>query len=343
MATITILSGKGEVFPYIDRAKAYWESPAGTDVGNYDGTYRNQAKGIRLSWSCDCEGVARYLLRYGVKGEKKTEVDVGKACEYSLYNLYKATEYEWSVTAEYSDGRNTTESASFQTTALGPRVLEIDGIFNTRDVGGYLTKSGKRTKQGLLYRGGALNLHYAKDGTIIYPSDLTEKGKTVMSDELGIKTDLDLRGLGAESAYATESPIPNANLVYSKIDGYAEAFTQTENYKKIFSLFAKKESYPLYFHCTGGADRTGTVTFLLNGLLGVPEEELIRDYEFTTFSIYCKRSVQNAEFAGHFQAFRTGLEAFEGEGLAKKVENYLLSIGVTEEELCSIREIFLGD
>ena len=343
MASITILSGTGEVFPYIDRAKAYWQAPAGTNVGDYDGTYRNQAQGIRLAWSCDSENVESFVLRYGVKGGKMTEINFGKACEYSLFNLYKATEYEWSVTARLLDGSTISASASFQTTAIGPRVLEIDGIFNTRDVGGYLTKSGKRTKQGLLYRGGAMNLHYAADGSIIYPSDLTEKGKAILSEELGVKTDLDLRGLGVESGHATESPIPNAELVYIKINGYADAFETTENFRKIFSLFAKKESYPLYFHCTGGADRTGTIAFLLNGLLGVPEEDLIRDYEFTTFSIYCKRSTQDAEFAGYFQEFSEKLKAYAGESLAEKVENYLLSIGVTKEEISSMKEIFLGE
>ena len=37
----------------------------------------------------------------------------------------------------------------------------------------------------------------------------------------------------------------------------------------------------IYFHCKVGADRTGTVAYLLEGLLGVPDEARYREYELT--------------------------------------------------------------
>jgi protein-tyrosine phosphatase len=39
----------------------------------------------------------------------------------------------------------------------------------------------------------------------------------------------------------------------------------------------------LYFHCRIGTDRTGTVAYVLEGLLGVPEEDRIQDYELSFF------------------------------------------------------------
>ena len=39
----------------------------------------------------------------------------------------------------------------------------------------------------------------------------------------------------------------------------------------------------LYFHCRIGTDRTGTVAYILEGLLGVPEEDRIQDYELSFF------------------------------------------------------------
>ncbi len=116
-----------------------------------------------------------------------------------------------------------------------------------------------------------------------------------------------------------------------------------ENYRKVFSLMADKSNYPMYFHCTGGADRTGTVSFLVNALLGVSEADLIHDYEFTTFSIYGQRNIQQGDYSGYFQDFITKLKSFDGETLAEKTENYMLSIGMTEEKISSLKEIFLGE
>ena len=49
-------------------------------------------------------------------------------------------------------------------------------------------------------------------------------------------------------------------------------------YTPIFGIaaIADENRYPVYIHCTGGADRTGTLAFLINALLGVGEDDLIR-------------------------------------------------------------------
>jgi len=39
----------------------------------------------------------------------------------------------------------------------------------------------------------------------------------------------------------------------------------------------------IFFHCTIGTDRTGTMAYFLEGLLGVSEEDRLRDYEMTYF------------------------------------------------------------
>jgi hypothetical protein len=163
-----------------------------------------------------------------------------------------------------------------------------------------------------------------------------------MSEEMGIKTEIDLRS-PTEAGNLSESVIPGASLIYIPIGGYGDAFSDStvgkQAYQKLFSTLANENNYPIYYHCTGGADRTGTVSFLLNALLGVDEETLIKDYEFTSFSIYHMRNTQEGDYAPRFKEFRNKLEAFEGSTLQEKVENYLLSIGVTENEIYNIRAI----
>ncbi len=336
--TVTIKNGTGEVYTCIEGMQKYLTAPSGTDVAKYAGTYTNQEIGVKLQWACSKKGAESYLLEYGVKSEsEKTQVTLdGKTTSYELHNLLKATEYEWSVTVTMPDGETYCATESFTTSDNCPRVLVIDGICNTRDMGGYLTASGKRTKQGMIYRGGSL---LPAD---IFNTTLSAEGKKYMSEVLGIKTDFDLRGKSG----LTESPIPGATLMGSAIDGYASAFSNTykEAYRQVFSAMAKRENYPMYIHCTGGADRTGTIAFLFNALLGVSERDLIVDYETTSFSVYGTRSTQSGTYADpYFKNFYTQLQSFEGETLSEKTEKYMLSIGVTQEEIDNIRLIMFGE
>lgn len=174
--------------------------------------------------------------------------------------------------------------------------------------------------------------------------ELTEEGKIYMSETLGIKLDMDFRDL-AQNNNLTESAIPDAHLEYFTIDGYSSAFSAAykENYRRIFSALADERNYPVYMHCTGGADRTGTVAFLLNALLGVPEVELIHDYEFTSFSVYGERNSKTGIYAPYFKSLREGLAKYKGENLSEKAETYLLSIGITELEISNIKAIMFGE
>lgn len=330
---LTITQGNGEVYPYNDRIKSYLQAPTGSNVAGYVTAMSNQAQSILLSWECNIP-VERFILRYGIKGCAEHEmVEVvlgGETMVYELYNLYKATEYDWSVKAELDEGAETEAHGSFYTTDLGPRTLKMKGVYNTRDAGGYATEDGKRTKQGLLFRGGEL------------PATLHDESKVLLGEILGIKTEIDLRGYVEESGYRTESPIPNASLKYIVTDGYMGAYRLTENFRQVFSLMSNQANYPMYVHCTGGADRTGTVIFLVNALLGVSEHLLIQDYEFTSFSKYGERnSAAGTQYGDMFQAFLAKLKTYEGETLAQKTASYMLSIGVTHAEIDSIRAILL--
>ena len=92
----------------------------------------------------------------------------------------------------------------------------------------------------------------------------------------------------------------------------------------------------MYLHCTYGVDRTGTVCYLLEALLGVSDADLRKDYELSAF----KDSYINSE---EFAVFVARVKMLDGDTTQEKVEGYLLSIGVTAEEIANIREIFLGE
>ena len=263
--------------------------------------------------------------------------------------MYKATKYYLRVTALDGKGEAIqSKESEFYTTALGPRVMNVEGICNVRDLGGFESSLGKTVLQGIAYRGGALKDENSRLANGQY-LEITENGKKVMSEVMGIKGELDFRNAN-ESGIKLEdgSLIPGAKLTYITAGGYDDIFKgnagtgQKEVYRKIFSYFADKDNYPLYMHCTAGADRTGTVAYILHAFLGMSELECHQDYVFTSFSIYGVRGGTDSN-AGRYNEMKKILNTYEGDNLQEKTENYLLSIGVTETEIYNIKAIFFGE
>ncbi len=333
-----------EVAPYNESVSEYL-TKKDANVADYVRT-DDGLKGLTLNWLNTYPDVSTFRLDYSLDESFTTYESVtvdGSKKEATLYNLQKASKYYVRINAETESGWHTSPNASFTTTDVGPRVMNIDGAHNVRDLGGYMTPEG-RTVQGRIFRGGALSpANWAAWANI----NLTEEGKKYMSETLKIKTEIDLRSQSEnrapgtpEDSGLTESPIPGATLEYHTVNGYGYAFTEKEAYRDVFASLSKEANYPVYIHCTGGADRTGTVSYILNALVGVSEEDLIHDYEYTSFSIYGERNSKTTDY--DFQGLVSGIKAFEGDTLSKKVENYLLSIGVTETQIYNLKAIMLG-
>ena len=340
--SLMITSPAGEVFPYADAALHYLQAGADANVSDYFIYMKNPNKAITLKWSLENSQADSYLVEYSTSKELDGAISVslsGNVNSLDLYNLFKASEYFVRITAYRGGEVIATADHSFTTTSLGPRVMSVDGIYNVRDLGGYPAEGGKTTLQGKLFRGGALY------PVSVYDCSLTDEGAKYMSETMGIKTEIDLR-TPAESGVKGASLITGASLVYIPLGAYSDAYSSSavgsEAYRALFSTLANDNNYPIYYHCTGGADRTGTVSFLLNALLGVSEKELINDYEFTSFSAFNQRNSKTGEYSTYFIPFRKALDGFEGDTLSEKTENYMLSIGVTEDEIHNIKAIMLG-
>ena len=257
-------------------------------------------------------------------GYQRTSID--------LYNLKTGTQYYFRVDVTLSNGSTYSQTGSFETLDT-PRLMMVDGIFNVRDIGGWKTADGKEIRSGLLYRGTEL------EGAVEAGYKLTPAGLQTMRDVLKIQTDIDLRNPSAVG-YPTQSPLGSdvAYGIYNSVQ-YDGIFSDSgkETVRKIFSDLAKPEAYPVYLHCTYGCDRTGTISMLLEGLLGVSAEDVLRDYELSGMFLY---HVTRDYWGG---GFLEKLLALEGETLQQKVEGYLLSAGVTAEEIATLKNIFLGD
>ncbi len=318
-------------YPYNDQAKAYLtaENPTVDDYAVY---MSDSAQDVKIVLECPVENT-EFKVEYGTKADYSNAVTVNTTAKsIAVNNLLRNTKYYVRITAT-ANGITRQAESSFKTADIGPRVMTVGGITNVRDLGGYETSFGKTTLQGLAFRGAQLDIKGV--------SRLTAQGAELLGTDIALGLEIDLR-TASETGGLTKSVVTSAKYLNSRIGSYTAAFSsdQKELFRQIFASYADVNNYPIYVHCVYGADRTGTVCYILNALLGVDEKTLIQDYEFTTFSDAGLRSAAtNAEM----KAFLTSFNALSGSTPAEKAENYLLSIGVTSEEISTIRGIFFGE
>ena len=228
-----------------------------------------------------------------------------------------------------------------QTPGKTVKWVAVEGVRNVRDIGGWTG-----LKAGMIYRGTELSKITIKDGNS-HGYDITEAGKKVMLEKLGIKSDFDLRApnKGSRGKYVTESALgEGVKLLDHPIGSYMDIFTYSgeKTYAKALKQFADPSIYPTYVHCAGGADRTGTICFLVETLCGVPLELARIDYELTGLSPVGGR-VSNRESVQPFATMVRTLSTYPGKTFKDKVEYYALNVlKLSAAEIASIRNSLTG-
>lgn len=267
-------------------------------------------KPLSLSWSVSGDIDLRYTPSYIVhlSNALNKEFLTYETIEQSIdiYNLYVGANY--SVYVEMILGGNSYNSAksNFKTISNAPRLIKVDGTKNFRDIGGYVTLDGYVTEQGLLYRSFGLD-------------NLTQDGIKEAKEKLHIKTEIDLRntiGSSPENGGRTVSYFGTDVAYYScPID---QDFNG--NVRKIFQILSDKSNYPILYHCSAGADRTGVLSYAFLSLLGVDEDAKGKDYMFTNFSACVRTLEQYEKNHAKFTNYTNG------NSISDKVYNYLVEV-----------------
>ncbi|MBO7137690.1 MAG: tyrosine-protein phosphatase [Bacteroidaceae bacterium] len=257
------------------------------------------------------------------------EVDLSDA-HYEIYNLLPGQTYYYKVTLTV-DGTPTEIINSSFTTSGQLRQIYAAGTGNMRDLGGWATASGKPIKYGLIYRGAEWNGEY----------QLTPEGVAALR-AVGMKAELDLR-IDWEAAYITTSPL-GSDVTYCRITNEDYYESGMQNRKDLylqdlqFIFDCVKNDKPVYFHCHIGADRTGTLAVILEGLLGVSESDMYKDYELTTFSYY-----ETHRYKENIDGILEYIGTLEGETLTDKFYTYChTELGLTAKEIADFRMKMLG-
>ncbi len=163
--------------------------------------------------------------------------------------------------------------------------------------------------------------------------------KSYMVDTLRIRTDIDLRYV-LDCHGMTGSPL-GASVAWVQVSfcqyGAMVDKEGRSAFARVFKVLCQEESYPLIIHCASGRDRTGSLAFILNGLLGVDEEELYKDWEATGFG--------DKQPFFHETSFMHLIEelknAHPGETWRETLEAYVKSCGITREEIGKFRRIMM--
>lgn len=296
---------------------------------------------VEFNWSVSSEGNEKPLsyvvaISEDENMEEYIEYTQENLTSLTLQNLKIGTTYYWRVTAMLDGGSTYTSAVkSFSTSPDCPRFVCVDGITNCRDIGGWACNTGK-VKQGMIYRCGQLDAINLEEGA--FEPIITDEGKDTMLNQLGIKTEIDLRSIESDCPefdkdYQTTGALgPKVNYVHAPMNyNYDIISDQQDMIKQVFEVFADEENYPVIFHCAIGTDRTGLIAFLLNGLLGVKEQDLYRDYMWSNFGL-----IYGTRDGSAITSYIDRMQSYGGDSLSEQIRNYLISIDLTEEQLDTI-------
>ena len=258
-----------------------------------------------------------------------------------LDNFEVGRTYSWKVTAKV-DGGEVSAGGTFVTEDRAPRMIHLHGVPNMRDIGGLKGLDGRRVRQGRIYRSAGLNSNATKgkDGTMKPGKErLNDAARKCAKQTLGIRTDVDLRS-DRECFGMTGSPLgPEVKWLHVPSSAYSGFHKPAgkEAFAKVFRAFLDAERYPLVFHCIAGADRTGSLAFVLEALLGVDEDDLYRDWEVTGF----EKSKIDFRHETRFDKLVKGFNAYPGATIHERVVAFVKSCGFTDADIARFRELML--
>ena len=275
--------------------------------------------------------VTHYVLSLSNTKDMSSSINYeNNSKQFVLKNLNIGKRYFYTITAFTANGSFTSQLKSFSINDQAPRNIDIDGVTNCRDQGGWrIEGTDKTTMQNLIYRTGRLHDDYL--------ANITEQGCKDLK-QLGIKTEIDLRDPEYSSLHELHTVVDGLNYYNCGMEGegYFNNEVDLQGVKKAFLVLSDVNNYPLIYHCAIGTDRTGFISFLINSLAGVSLDDMCRDYVFSGFG-----NINGTRKASVIQEYVTVLNNnFSAKGnYTLGATNFLKSLGLTTGQINVVKNM----
>ena len=166
------------------------------------------------------------------------------------------------------------------------RLLPLEGSFNFRDLGGYSSRHGGTVRWRRLFRADGLHRLSADDLDLLRNLGLS----TVI--DLRTASEVDERGrIDGPHDRVDYYHLPMIDVLPDRgeLPAWVDASFVAERYAvmlaegeativEALAILTDPVAYPAVFHCAAGKDRTGILSALVLGLLGVADEDIVADY-----------------------------------------------------------------
>lgn len=183
--------------------------------------------------------------------------------------------------------------------------IPLEGVHNTRDLGGFVTSDGGCIKPYRLIRSGELYNLTKKDKEILIGEyKLAKIIDFRTKTERNERPDPELEGVAYVKNPILEEKVLGitrekdadrdvVSIVLNQLEGntgagidymknlYSNFITSSfskQQYANFFNILLNQESGAVLWHCSAGKDRVGTGTALLLTALGVPRDIIMADY-----------------------------------------------------------------
>jgi hypothetical protein len=173
------------------------------------------------------------------------------------------------------------------------RRLVLEGAYNFRDLGGYATRDGGRTRWRRFFRSDAMHeltpadLRLLRDLGIVQivdlrsPAEHERNGFGPLTDEPVRKIHLPVtqQEAGESRAAPTDfhDQLADRYLWYLEVGGQSVATT--------LAMAGEGRNLPMVFHCSAGKDRTGVVAAMILDIAGVERATIVEDYTLTGYAM----------------------------------------------------------